>query len=488
MDDHGIPSGLINLADGRIGARVISTTDDFFASCENLIKPGRGVFIPDKYTDRGKWMDGWESRRRRGPGHDACILRLGAAGHVAMVDIDTNHFLGNFPPEASVDGCHAEDPTRDDTHWTEILPRVRLQGGRRNVFPVNSPHWWNHVRLNIYPDGGVARFRVWGRVSPDPVALRPGQAMDLASVLHGAAILGCNDDFFSPGINLIMPGRARTMADGWETRRRRIPGHDWLVLAPGYAGRIEEVEVDTACFKGNFPDRCSIDVCAKPSPDPTGPEPQWHPLLRPVALRADHRHIFRKDDLENPGFPAALVRLNIYPDGGISRLRLNGIPVLQDLPNERDEATLIRDLLACCASPAWAKALAEDRPWRDRFDLFHKADTHWQRMPETEWFRAFKAHPALGDRSNLKDKPQAEQEQAGTAGSDPGALQELMVMNQRYQDKFGFVFLLCATGRSGEEMLAAIRSRIDNDQRTELENAANEQAKITRLRLAALFS
>lgn len=324
-------SGLIDLAAERIGGTTLLASDEFFAEKENLLKPGRGLFIPDKYTDRGKWMDGWETRRKRTPGHDWCIIKLGLAGQIRGFDIDTNHFLGNYPAAASVDGCEQAGDvplnvlSKSSGMWKEILPKTPLQPGSQNLFAVENPTRWTHARLNIYPDGGVARFRVYGTVMPDWTVRKKGEILDFAAVENGGLAVAASDMFFSPMNNLIMPERAATMGDGWETKRRRGPGNDWVIIKLGTTGVIQKVEVDTNHFKGNYPDRCSIDVCSAPDKfidTQTWKDIQWKELLPETRLEADRRHFF-EHELRQPG-PVTHLRLNIFPDGGVSRLRVWG--------------------------------------------------------------------------------------------------------------------------------------------------------------------
>jgi allantoicase len=323
----------IDLAAENVGGRALLASDEFFAAKENLLKPGRGVFIPGKYTEQGKWMDGWESRRKRVPGHDWCILQLGLPGVVRGVDIDTHHFLGNFPEYASVDALEVEgSPPAEslvDAKWTRILPQLRLQGGSRNLFPISSEQRWTHLRLNIYPDGGVARFRVHGEVRPDfERLLRAGGTVDLAAAEHGGTVVACNDAFFGPKDNLILPGRAANMGEGWETRRKRVlPGFDWIVVRLAVPGTVQKVEVDTAHYKGNFPESASIEGCylREPVVDfANAHDIAWTEVLPRTKLQADHRH-FYESELRAQG-PFTHVRLRIYPDGGVSRLRVHGRP------------------------------------------------------------------------------------------------------------------------------------------------------------------
>ena len=307
--------------------------DEFFAEKENLLKPGRGIFIPDKFTDRGKWMDGWETRRRRAPGHDWCMIQLGLRGVIKYVDIDTNHFLGNHPPFASLDALSTSNAfptdltTIEKMPWTPLLSQSPLNAGSQNVFDISNNAAWTHVRLNIFPDGGVARLRVYGVVVPDWSSLKPGEPIDLVAIENGGVALACSDMFFSSMNNLIMPGRSENMGDGWETKRRRGPGYDWIVLQLGRPGSIQKIEVDTNHFKGNYPDTCSIDGCAAPgatTDELTGNLIGWKEILPKTKLQADHRHFFEHE--LSAIADCTHIRLNIYPDGGVSRLRVWGKP------------------------------------------------------------------------------------------------------------------------------------------------------------------
>lgn len=323
---------LTNLASEKIGAKALLCSDDFFAEKENLLKSGRGIFIADKYTDRGKWMDGWESRRKRTPGYDWCIVKLGANGIVKGLDIDTNFFLGNHPPFASVEACNFNGDSEEDflksidaIKWTEILSKSHLDPGSQNFFEINNNQIFTHIRLNIYPDGGVARLKVYGEVYKDWSLVGENDLIDLASIVNGAKSVLCNDMFFSHMDNLIMPGRGVNMGDGWETKRNRTPNNrDWVIVKLAHPGIIVDALVDTCHFKGNYPDTCSIEgaIINKEQTDLNSSDITWTEVLPKVKLHADLEHFF-KDEIKNQG-PFTHVRLNIFPDGGISRLRLFG--------------------------------------------------------------------------------------------------------------------------------------------------------------------
>lgn len=316
----------MDLASERLGGNVLFATDDFFAEKENLIKPGRGIFIAEKYTDRGKWMDGWESRRKRTSGHDWAVIQLAAPGKIKGVDIDTNFFLGNHPPFASVEAARLNEDVMDweTVDWKEILTRSHLDAGSRNFFDINSDEVFTHLRLHIYPDGGVARFRVYGEVYKDWSVLDVNEKIDLAAAINGAKSIACNDMFFSSMDNLLMPGRGINMGDGWETKRNRTPGNrDWVKIRLATKGVVDSMLIDTFHFKGNYPDSCLVEGCMSDNDEAVLKDKvEWKVILPSQKLSADNEHVYN-EQIEFKG-PVTHIRLNIFPDGGISRLRLIG--------------------------------------------------------------------------------------------------------------------------------------------------------------------
>ncbi|HZJ44202.1 MAG TPA: allantoicase [Pyrinomonadaceae bacterium] len=326
---------LIDLASEKVGGTVVFANDDFFAPKENLLKVSAPIFIEGKYTERGKWMDGWESRRRRTPGFDWCIVRLGLPGIVRGIVVDTSYFRGNYPEHCSLEGASisgqpSEDELKNDTiQWNSLLPQVELAGDSRNSFNIQYNERITHLRFKIYPDGGVARLRVYGEVVPDwDLVKRDGGIVDLASVESGALVLACSDMFFGHKHNLIMPGRASNMSDGWETKRRRGPGYDWVIIKLGRPGSVDRVEIDTSYFKGNFPESCSLEgtnTTDLVDEKLTDASVAWVNILSRTKLQAHTRHLFEKE-LTDAGTVSHL-RFNIFPDGGVSRLRVFGRPV-----------------------------------------------------------------------------------------------------------------------------------------------------------------
>jgi allantoicase len=319
---------MTDLAAERLGGKALACSDDFFAEKENLLKPGRGIFIADKYTERGKWMDGWESRRKRVPGHDWCIVQLATAGKIFGVDIDTNHFLGNHPPFASLEAACINDATNidfDEIKWMEILPKSPLNPGSQHFFEVSDYSIYTHLKLHIYPDGGVARLKVYGEVHTNWNLVSTSALIDLAAATNGAKAVLCNDMFFSHMNNLIMPGRGVNMGDGWETKRNRTPNNrDWVIVQLAHRGSIKKALIDTCHFKGNYPDSCIIEGCdVAVETDFSTSTIAWTTILPQTKLQADYEHYFEAE-IANKQLQFTHVRLTILPDGGVSRMRLWG--------------------------------------------------------------------------------------------------------------------------------------------------------------------
>jgi allantoicase len=306
---------LPDLAARRVGGSVVCASDELFAEKENLIKAGPPVFAAGEFGHKGKVYDGWETRRRRDPGHDHAIIRLGLPGVVRGVVVDTTFFLGNYPPQVSLEaiaaGGYPSPPELAAMAWHSLVDRTAAAGGVVNVYPVTSDRRWTHVRLSIYPDGGVARLRVHGEPVPDPAFL--DGTIDLAALENGGRLTGCSDAFYSSAVNLIMPGRAASMADGWENARRRDGGLDYATFALAGVGLIREVEIDTSYFVGNAPGWARLLVAADAAHD-------WREVLPRTRLQPDTRHRF----LVAAGQPATHARLEVYPDGGLARLRILG--------------------------------------------------------------------------------------------------------------------------------------------------------------------
>jgi allantoicase len=309
---------LPDLARRDLGSSVIYANDESFAARENLITPAPSVFDPAQFGPKGKVYDGWETRRRREPGHDEAVVRLGAAGIVRGVVVDTSWFTGNFPPEAAVEGIWVEGhPSADDLlaadGWVPLLPRTPIKGDTENAFAVPGGRLVSHVRLRIFPDGGVARLRVHGEALPDPELLDALGSVDLAALENGGRVTGCSNLFYSSPNNLLLPGPARSMAEGWETSRRRDDGNDWVEVSLAAQSTIAVAELDTSWFLHNAPGWATVR-----GRDGVG---SWIELLPRTPMQPETRHRFRL-----PSVPVTAVRVDIFPDGGMSRLRLHGAP------------------------------------------------------------------------------------------------------------------------------------------------------------------
>ncbi len=487
----------MDLASRRLGGMVLDASDEFFAAKENLLEPSAPVFDPDAYGDRGKIMDGWESRRRRTDGVDTATLRLGVAGTISAVIVDTTHFRGNAPAACWLEGCVSERDAPDETtHWFPLLDTTPLQPHTAQQLHVATNDRVTHVRLGIVPDGGVARLRVLGHPLVDlHLAADPHGRLDLAAAINGGRAVGCSDEFFSSPHNLIMVGDSRDMSDGWETRRRRGPGEDWAILELAATGVIDRIELDTTHFKGNYPDRCIVEGIHAPGADVGGlvgtgggaTDHGWVELVAESPMQPHARHAYAVRVTE----PVSHLRLRVLPDGGVARLRAygtvdddgwlrHGLAHLDLADADRARA----DLLRCCGSTAWAGQMTARRPFGSRDELLRQADEVWTSLSTDDHLQAFAAHPRIGERSAAR---WSSQEQAGVDDSDQATRDALIEANHAYEDRFGHVFLICATGKSADQILVELRRRLDNDPAEELTVAADEQRQITHLRLDKLL-
>lgn len=315
-----------NLAGADQGTEIVSCTDEFFAVATRMLQTAEPVFIVGKFDDHGKWMDGWETRRRRNGGHDQAIIRLGLPGTIKGLDINTSHFTGNFPPAASVQACNSDHTPDASTQWVEIVPATSLKGNSHHFVEINDDRVWTHVRLNIFPDGGVARLRVYGQPACNWEARDPDGVYEVSALANGGRIVAYNDAHFGVPTGVIKPGRGVNMGDGWETRRRREPGNDWLILELGHAVEVSKIEIDTAHFKGNYPDRVSIQAALVGESTDQSLVTQamfWPELLGEQKTEMDKQHFYEGAQIEPIG-PVSHVRVNIFPDGGLSRVRIWG--------------------------------------------------------------------------------------------------------------------------------------------------------------------
>lgn len=463
-----------------VGGRIVSFNDEFFAEAENLIKTSDPVWKEDEYTDRGKWMDGWETRRRREPGHDWCAIALGIPGSISSVTIDTSHFTGNYPEAFSLEACGAgSDDRLDMADWAEIIPRTDLAGDTTSTFEVDDPHRITHLRLNIFPDGGVARLRVDGEPIPSIDAVCPDDgATDLISSLVGGVATGASDFHYSPPSNLLRPSDPAGMWDGWETKRRRGPGHDWAGFKLGLTGVVESVEVDTRHFKGNSPGWVSIHL--------SDDGETWHEVVTRAEVKP---HMVNIVALEKP-HRAVFLRLDIHPDGGVARLRVRGRPDVDAAATTRlrylnslFDADARRFFGTACAARTWIDSMMAARPFPDVDALLASAAGAFDGLEESDWLEAFGGHPRIGERGDAV----ANREQAAAGGASDTVLESLEEANQAYEQAFGFTYIVYATGKSAEEMLEIARERLSNSRIEEIVEASEQQRAITDARLRRML-
>ncbi|WP_066454480.1 allantoicase [Castellaniella caeni] len=315
-----------NLASEKLGAKIVSCTDEFFASASRMLQDSEPVFIVGKFDDHGKWMDGWETQRRRNGGNDTAIIKLGLPGSIRGLDINTSHFTGNFPPAASVQVANCAGEPDAQTEWVELVPAKSLQGNSHHFVEFDDERVWSHVRLNIFPDGGVARLRVYGQPACNWDKQDPSALYEVSALASGGRIVAYNDSHFGSPMPLLTPGRGVNMGDGWETRRRREPGNDWVIIELGHPVTVEKIEIDTAHFKGNYPDRVSVQgALVKESTDQSLVTQAmfWPEVLGEQKTEMDKQHFYEGATLKAVG-PVSHVRVNMFPDGGISRVRIWG--------------------------------------------------------------------------------------------------------------------------------------------------------------------
>ena len=317
-------NGLIDLAQPRLGTKVIYKTDDFFASANRIINPTEPVFKVGVFDKHGKWMDGWESRRKRTAGHDFIIIKLGKPGTIKKVDVDTSHFNGNQPAMVSIEGANSNSNKINQLKWQPLLSKKKTKANSHHYFTVNSNKVFTHIKFNIFPDGGVARLRLYGSIAKSNKL--KNTKINLASLLDGSSVIACNNEHFGKAENILAPGKAKNMGDGWETRRRRGKGFDWLILNSLDGKEIDKIEISTHHFKGNFPSHCSLQAAylpnSKNSKQIVKSSNNWKYLLKDAKLSANKVHVFKNNLMKKDKIN--FIKINIFPDGGISRFRIYG--------------------------------------------------------------------------------------------------------------------------------------------------------------------
>ena len=318
-------NGLIDLAQSRLGSKIVFKTNEFFAPAKRIINPWPPIFKEGVFDKHGKWMDGWETKRKRGKGYDYLILKLGRPGRISKIDIDTSYFSGNQPSKVSLHACFSKKKLPNkNSKWTTILKKKPTKANSHHFFNVTNKSIFTHIKLNIYPDGGVARIRIYGSI--EILKNFTGKVLNLTSVLHGATPIACNNEHFGRAENILAPGMGKNMGDGWETRRSRGKNFDWLIIKCATTGKINKIQIDTHHFKGNYPDKCSLQAAylnAKISSKTIiDRSKKWKLLLNKVKLHAHKKHNFQNKLMKNK--KVNYIRINIFPDGGISRIRAFG--------------------------------------------------------------------------------------------------------------------------------------------------------------------
>ena len=318
-------NGLIDLAQSRLGSKIVFKTNEFFAPAKRIINPWPPVFKEGVFDKHGKWMDGWETKRKRGKGYDYLILKLGRPGRISKIDIDTSYFSGNQPSKVSLHACFSKKKLPNkNSKWTTILKKKPTKANSHHFFNIKNKSIFTHIKLNIFPDGGVARIRIYG--SMKILKNFTGKVLNLTSVLNGATPIACNNEHFGRAENILAPGMGKNMGDGWETRRSRGKNFDWLIIKCAAAGKIDKIQIDTHHFKGNYPDKCSIQAAfidkKISSRAIVNNSKKWKLLLNKVKLYAHKKHNFKNNLMKDK--KVNYIKINIFPDGGISRIRVFG--------------------------------------------------------------------------------------------------------------------------------------------------------------------
>jgi len=318
-------NGLIDLAQSRLGSKIVYKTDEFFASAKRIINPWPPVFKEGVFDKHGKWMDGWETRRKRNKGYDYLVLKLGKPGKIYKVDVDTSYFNGNQPNKISLEACFTKKKLPNKkSKWVKILNKKSTKPNSHHLFNIKSKSTFSHIKLNIYPDGGVARLRIYGTMGIKKKFSK--KIINLTSVLNGAVPIACNNEHFGRAENILAPGSGKNMGDGWETRRSRGKNFDWLILKCAAQGKISKIQIDTHHFKGNYPDKCSLQAACLSDKvsnnNIVNDSKKWKLLLNKVKLKAHKKHNFQNHLMKNKN--VNYIKINIFPDGGISRIRAFG--------------------------------------------------------------------------------------------------------------------------------------------------------------------
>ncbi|KAF2747039.1 Allantoicase [Sporormia fimetaria CBS 119925] len=330
--DSTFKSKYTDLISAPLGSRVLAFSDEWFAEASNLITPTPPIRKPGYFVHSGAWYDGWETRRHNQEPFDWVIIKLGvASGKVAGVEIDTAHFNGNHAPEIAVQGTFATSEadeekikSKDYAGWETILDKQECGPNQRQAWMLEriTEKAYTHVRLLMYPDGGIARFRLYGNavpVFPQDVS----EVFELSATVMGGVATSCSDQHFGTKDNLLLPNRGINMGDGWETKRTRGEHVDWVIVRLGAKGEIDHVVVDTLHFRGNYPQKVQVfagDFEKEPRHDESG----WVEILEPQKSGPDLEKVYKEELKEVKGRKYGYAKLVIIPDGGVSRFRVFG--------------------------------------------------------------------------------------------------------------------------------------------------------------------
>lgn len=470
----------IDLASEVLRGFVLGASNDPFGKRGNLLKSNSA-------SDR---EDGWLTSRKRSGDFDWAVVRLGVPGTVEEVIVDTSHFSGDYPAEVKIEGCVAAHNSRLEelSDWVTLVPCSGLKGNRENCFESHSKGRYTHLRMSIFPDGGIARLRVLGQ--PVPNWMAPGHPaggqMDLAATINGGHVHSASNSHFGDRLNLIMPG----LSGCWMTGRRREPGHDWAIVRLVGPGRIESLILDTAQLLEDCPQQASVEASAVQDPGPD----DWFTLLPPQNMIPNTEHQFRSELEENSDL--VWLRLNLLPDGGMTRLRALGTLNESGLEEARllylnasQDQVLGSIFKQVCHSDRFVQEMVRSKPFFSLNDLLKKGAGAWSKCTETDWKQALDGHPRIGEKAKGSDLSArwSKGEQSNAAAPQATVVEQLKSEQEAYFQKFGFIFLICASGKSSEEILKSVQTRLNNSAQEELQIVAEEQAKIIHLRLEKLL-
>ncbi len=475
----------IDLASDRLRGYVLASSDQAFTSGAQLVS-----------SQEPKSSLGWRTRRRRESGHDWAVIRLGVPGIVEELVIDTTGQAGQSPTHVSVEGCNAPHTCAagDLKDWEALLPKTVLADDCPNTFSVPNGKRYSHLRLNIYPDGGITRFHALGQ--PVPSWMAPGavplSSLDLAGAHNGGQVFGWSDAISAPAAqNLIYPSAPSDSNDAWITRRRRQPGHDWLVVRLAEAGQLHTVVLDTERLETDIPAKASLEGAhSLGQPE----ESDWFELLPAQATLSNTEHVYSQEIATHE--EVRWVRLNLFPDGGMARLRLWGalspkgqVQSRLRYLNSASSGELREIFRAVCHSDKWASSMALAGPFESVSDLQKKGATAWSHCREVDWREALAGHPRIGEKAKGGDLASrwSRGEQSKAATPDEAIKAELRENQLVYEERFGFLFLICATGRTTDQILSVLKVRLEQTPEIELQTVAEELAKIIHLRLEKLL-